>query len=1287
MTHLYPLSQHKANPQALTQSFKALIYELFSLEVAQASAQTLHDLEQSYGEFDFGGAIVCFASTSSSETLSSSSLGHTNLAFSLICSKPSATLSKSLYTKATQAINRAISSYNIIFFLNPQEDLLTISFATRREHKRATDQDVLEKVIIIKDISLLSPSKGHLRNLASIAKASKHKKQTPTPIDTLYQESIKALSIESLNENFYKEIVGIFIKLIDSIQLPLEVDCHDSATAESRNDKNLDSSDNALSPSLRGEAEAIHTKQTDSKKTAQNVSDSAKDSRIYDEKSGLCESTQGRALGVRNRRVDEAIADLSRKAESTSDNTKREFSLRLLSRLLFCKFLEKKGVIDQAIFSTTLSDSYYHEVLEPLFFSTLNTPRDARDYALLDPRVATLLDSIPYLNGGLFAPQKSDYYSPQKPTAYHTTLKVPNAPLQELFTLLESYHFSIDESTPNSQEVGLNPELLGMVFESLLSELFTDNRKDSTSSLRKSTGSYYTPREIVQYMCRSSLYQYLLSKLDSALGEQCGSVANFVKGTDTKSANLPQNLQSSHSPTANLRILEEENRAEQQSCREQTAPTPSLRGVAEAIHNQNADSNAKVDCHADKSARNDSTAQDSSGIALSPSLRGSEATAAIHTSTQAESTRDKTAEQQSSLRGVAEAIHNLIFNRDPSHLPQTAHPQILAALSTLKVLDPACGSGAFPIGLLQELLELGEILGDTRDAYTRKLEILQSNIYGIDIQPMATEISRLRCFLSLILEEEAKDIKPLPNLEFKFLSANSLLPLPQDSTLEYDGYQADKQKLESIRQDNFSADLSKRESLKQDYLKTAAHIARNLILHAQGESPLTSWNPYDPHSVAGFFDSEYMFGLQGFDIVIGNPPYVRAQKIDNKKQLKPHYSFYQGSSDLYMYFYELGYKTLNKNGVLSYITSNKWLQADYGSPLRKLLLTQTIIEHLEVGEVFNAKVDANITTFIKKQPNENHKFSYFAPNSAIFAEQYFIKILQQQLTQELFIFDNKELVSKIKNIGISLADMTESIAKGSSTGNDDLYLVTIVNDNGDLCETSVNGKKVSIEKDLLQPFIYGENVKKFEYCRQDFYLIYPYDENHKLITHETLKQKYPHAFAYFESIKDTLLKRKIPFKNNDFYKFSALRNAKYYKTHKILLPDMLPAPRFGFDNIGLFHNAGIHTIQLKKEFLGMDMFMLGILNSKVFWFFITHTSASLSGKSYRITPNYLTGFSIPCIDSSNQHLYEQITELVRQILESKKQSKDTQELESKLDKMVYELYGLNNDEIKIIENG
>ena len=305
---------------------------------------------------------MCFASAASSETLSSSSLGHTNLAFSLICSKPSATLSKSLYAKATQAINRAIPSYNIIFFLNPQEDLLTISFATRREHKRAADQDVLERVIIIKDLSLLSPSKGHLRNLDSIAKASKTKKQTPTPIDQLYQESIKALSIESLNEKFYQEVVQIFIALIDSIQLPtLSLRASEATeaihpTPSLRGDEigaaihksKVDSSDEAMDCHADKSARN-DKKKVDSKRNAKNLSDSqaaglcdndtkaenafdsqAAGGRIFDEKAGLCSGEQGDKTRVSIDAVSHKLPAFSQKANAqnaaSQDNTKREFS-------------------------------------------------------------------------------------------------------------------------------------------------------------------------------------------------------------------------------------------------------------------------------------------------------------------------------------------------------------------------------------------------------------------------------------------------------------------------------------------------------------------------------------------------------------------------------------------------------------------------------------------------------------------------------------------------------------------------------------------------------------------------------------------------------------------------------------------------------------------------------------------------------------------------------------------------------------------------------------------------
>ena len=913
-------------------------------------------------------------------------------------------------------------------------------------------------------------------------------KQLQTLIDSQAkskQALESAFSLEPVTKEFYKEIVGIFITLIDSIQLPTE-----SQVDSSGNPKNADS----------------------------------------------------------------------------SDNTKREFALRLLSRLLFCKFLEKKGVIDQAIFSTTLSDNYYHEVLEPLFFSTLNTPKAKRNYDLLDPHIAALLKQIPYLNGGLFAPQASDFYSPQKPTAYHATLKVPNAPLAELFTLLESYHFSIDESTPDSQEVGLNPELLGLVFESLLSELFTDNRKDSTASLRKSTGSYYTPREIVRYMCRSSLYQYFVSKLNSAFGDRVGFLAkNGDCGGEPAVITALGNSQVCPCKAPFL---------SQKSCRERTAPTPSLR--------------------ADE---------------------------------------------------IGAAIHALIFNHDPSHLPPQAKSQILSALQSLKVLDPACGSGAFPIGLMQELLELGEILGDTRSPYTRKLEILQSNIYGIDIQPMATEISRLRCFLSLILEEAPKDIKPLPNLEFKFLSANSLLPLPQDSMLEYDGYQADKQKLESIRQDNFNADLSKRESLKQDYLETSAHIARNLILHAQGESPLTQWNPYDPHSVAEFFDSEYMFGLSGFDIVIGNPPYMQVQKGIYPASHFPYSEGKdKGKQNLYKVFVEHAYNIANDKGISCLITQSSLMCDLSASYTRNLLLTQTQIQQIiefpknpptKEGRVFKSVLQGTcIVLFVKDKPLDSQSFNLSINNDKTtinklafetIAQKQILDFYPQRFEIPLITQGEMPLLQKIKTDKVLLESLLDDTLQGNIN--------------------TIHLHRIQAEKETGFYLMKGENIHRY-YFDNNFMHCKISNETTKIVERNQ-KDKYIIAMQGITGTTDinrihcTLLESK----NTNF--------VFLHSTKMLFLP-----------------NANIAK------------FIVGILNSRIIDWLFRKTSTNNNINIYE-----LESLPIPKITESNQHIADEIIKYVDKILESKAKDStlDTKELESKIDSLVYTLYNLTNDEIQTIE--
>ena len=1054
-------------------------------------------------------------------------------------------------------------------------------------------------------------------------------KQLQTLIDSQAkskQALEEAFSLEPVTKEFYKEIVGIFITLIDSIQLPTE-------------------------------SQAVHTKQTDSKKTAKNVSDSQAEG-FCDDFGGFQGGGEGIYLSGNEQAPAAESAKSAQKPTPETDNTKREFALRLLSRLLFCKFLEKKGVIDQAIFSTTLSDNYYHEVLEPLFFTTLNTPRDARDYDLLDPHIAALLKQIPYLNGGLFAPQASDFYSPQKPTAYHTTLKVPNAPLAELFTLLESHHFSIDESTPDSQEVGLNPELLGLVFESLLSELFTDNRKDSTASLRKSTGSYYTPREIVRYMCRSSLYQFLLTKMDSAFGDRVGFLAK--NGDCGGEPAVITALGNSLDSPCKAPFLS------QKSCREQTAPestfekshdfkdnapAPSLRALHRKAWQSNSAQAESNQINGACEARNLESVVGglgAKGVKKEGGIRGDASQVAPlspleKTLSQAKLESSHTEKVDSSA--IAEAIHALIFHRDPSHLPPQAHPQILSALQSLKVLDPACGSGAFPIGLMQELLELGEILGDTRSPYTRKLEILQSNIYGIDIQPMATEISRLRCFLSLILEEAPKDIKPLPNLEFKFLSANSLLPLPQDSMLEYDGYQADKQKLESIRQDNFSADLSKRESLKQDYLETAAHIARNLILHAQGESPLTQWNPYDPHSVAEFFDSEYMFGLSGFDIVIGNPPYMQVQKGIYPASHFPYSEGKdKGKQNLYKVFVEHAYNIANNKGISCLITQSSLMCDLSASYTRNLLLTQTQIQQIiefpknpptKEGRVFKSVLQGTcIVLFVKDKPLDSQSFNLSINNDKTtinklafetIAQKQILDFYPQRFEIPLITQGEMPLLQKIKTDKVLLESLLDDTLQGNIN--------------------TIHLRRIQAEKETGFYLMKGENIHRY-YFDNNFMHCKISNETTKIVERNQ-KGKYIIAMQGITGTTDI---------NRIHCTLLESKNTKFVFLHS--------------------------TKMLFLSNANIAKFIVGILNSRIIDWLFRKTSTNNNINIYE-----LESLPIPKITESNQHIADEIIKCVDKILESKAKDStlDTKELESQIDSLVYKLYNLTNDEIEIIE--
>ena len=532
--------------------------------------------------------------------------------------------------------------------------------------------------------------------------------------------------------------------------------------------------------------------------------------------------------------------------------THQEFAVRLIGRTVFCWFLKYKKseqdnpiVPKKALSSENIPNNYYHEFLEKLFFQVMNTPLDERR-----DDIPEILQEIPFLNGGLFEPHRQDFYKLDEGTGLSknlNTLKIPDEWFKEFYAVLEQYNFTIDENSVEDADVSVDPEMLGRIFENLLAEIDPATGKTA----RKATGSYYTPREIVDYMVDESLTKYLTRKT----GVNEGRLLPLLK-FDTE------------------------------------------------------------------------------------------------------------------------------VKKDISLEESTA---IIGALNELKILDPACGSGAFPMGILQKMVRILEkvdpksefwkdlqlrkipsvavrrILRQKLDSatveYARKLGIIQHSIYGVDIQPIAAEISKLRCFLSLVVDEKVDEtednwaIDPLPNLEFKFVTANSLIALPREDSVTIDMFGSAElmERLEEIREDYLQASGEDKEILKKQFIDTQNEILKN-ELKSTGKNQskravmLSAWSPFEDQAT-GWFDPEWMFGVDGFHIIIANPPYV-GQKGNKEmfQEIKDSYfgkKFHQRRMDLFYFFFHIAIHYSLDKGIISFITTNYYPTATYSDKLREDLFKNT----------------------------------------------------------------------------------------------------------------------------------------------------------------------------------------------------------------------------------------------------------------------------------------------------------------------------------------------------------
>jgi adenine-specific DNA-methyltransferase len=772
----------------------------------------------------------------------------------------------------TREVNKLFAMPAMLLFRHGQT--LTLAVIDRRLHKRDESRDVLEKVTLIKDIRIANPHRAHIEILFDLSLARLCDVSVVHNFVELHAAWRKSLDSSALNKRFYQEVANWYFWALQHVRFPAQ----------------------------QGVEEEVN-----------------------------------RATGV----------------------------IRLITRLIFTWFVKEKGLVPEDLFlqsrlSGLLADlhpdasSFYKAILQNLFFATLNTEMNATDRPrkfrgkrkegegrdphfmvhnvyryedhFQDPEAAlAVFASVPFLNGGLFecldtteeregrqVTVRVDGFSDRPDNPLH----VPNFlffseervvdlndvygtrsrtyKVRGLLEILHAYKFTINENTPIEEEIALDPELLGRVFENLLASY----NPETKATARKQTGSFYTPREIVNYMVDEALIAALETPL-TAIG-------------------------------------------------------------AEAVN--------------------------------------------------------------------ARLRHLFAYTDEPHRFCAREVNVLIEAMDGLKILDPACGSGAFPMGMLHKLVFLLDKLdphnakwkdeqiararkimdAEARDRaivsieqafekneldYGRKLYLIEHCLYGVDIQPIAMQIAKLRFFISLIIDQridpqaENLGIRPLPNLETKFVAANTLLGIKKPGQMRLRSAEIDRKEedLKQVREQYFTARTPRtKQKWRQRDEELRAEIG--LLLEEEDFPPETTeklarWNPYDQNQTADFFDSEWMFGItDGFDITIGNPPYVRADAgevhIEMRRQIEGSglYETLWEKWDLYIPFIERGYKLLKPDGVTTMIVSDAFCHSKYAQKSQKWFLQNSRIRRLDFFtdvQIFEAAVHNVIYLFKKSDGAEN----------------------------------------------------------------------------------------------------------------------------------------------------------------------------------------------------------------------------------------------------------------------------------------------------------------------------
>ena len=869
----------------------------------------------------------------------------------------------------------------------------------------------------------------------------------------------------------------------------------------------------------------------------------------------------------------------------SSEKIASVFVMRLLGRIMFCWFLNKKGFIrdgeDYLCPKDSQSDEdYYYNTLGTLFFDILDTPRRDRE--------KRFRNTAPYLNGGLFSKNNTEDYVND---IFAKSLRFPKDFFKKFYDCLKSYNFTTDESASTYQQVAIDPEMLGKIFENLLAE----QRDETEKHARQARGTYYTPREIVDYMCKESLREYLKSKL------------------------------------------------------------PKTDDVTELL--------------------------------------------------------DKLLDKK---------LHEFVDQRGNYQRDMKKYKEpILKALEEIRVLDPACGSGAFPMGMLQAILNIYERI-ETNGLKQKKLEIVKNNIYGVDIEPMAIEFSKLRVWLSLIIDHKPNgtELPSLPNLEFKFVCANSLIDLKDKNIVA-------TKELEELRDNYFHFDA--RNSRNGKFKKKKA-IKEELDFIRLSKSQ-KRFNPFDLSKHCNFFNPEIMFGIRdGFDVVIGNPPYIKEPNNKDAFDGLRESPYYKGKMDIWYFFACKGLDISRENsGIITLIAQNNWVTSFGASEMRKkVIIDSQILNLIDFGDfkIFDAGIQTMIMMFQKSINLDRYNFDYRKLSGKTLGLKDVIAILSKEenpnaeylnpkIERKSFFYEELETLRKQKNL-----KRTKELKKLTFS---DPQIEKILNKflskrNFKLLEEEV-GKAIEYNMDCVKQkhlaalgnkhkigdgifVISGEEKNQLSLTEGESTLAKPYYTTRELFkwygnpknkewiiyTDSSFKDKnkikdYPNIKRHLDQFT------KVITSDNKPYGLHRARKESFFKDEKIIAVRKCAIPTFTYADFDSYVSAAFYVIKTGRI---NQKYLTGVLNSKLIAFWLKHRG-KMQGSNYQIDKEPIVAIPIFKASESKQ---KPLVDLTNEILLNAKKnnySKDFEKseifnkIQQKIDQLVYDLYGLTNQEIGVIE--